>query len=366
MRLFVPLLSLFVACTPAPAPPQGPAPRPAAPSATAAVDPAPAPASTSVAPSARPPAQLPVLDSVTFRRVLEVPIHSVAFAPSGRVAALGAEVWLGEPGALKQLPAPGPTLTDVHVYFGRDDQPRLMGSDGEQSVYYRWRGGRWQRAASEIGRLGGGKAAPLFGVLGNDDPEVVCKVGDACIIKRRSGWQTIDPPEGRPSVTLQRGTAWALYPASLLRLDKGGFRAFGAALPFSHATGTSATSDSDVWVVEGDAVHRFDGNSWTRTVAPVAGLAGVWAAGPSDVWVVGCGGRRAFRRTGVGAGEGAGGCPQPGRGPERRRRVARRQSGVVARRARAGPTKMICGCERARGSARGHPPALPAARRSLL
>jgi hypothetical protein len=236
---------------------------------------------------------LPVLHSVTFQRVLDAPIHSLAFAPSGRVAALGSDVWLGDPGALKKLPPPGPALAGVRVYFGRDNQPRLMGADGSAPVYRRWRGGRWESGASEIGRLGTGNTAPLFGVLGNDDPEVVCKVGDACIIKRRTGWQTITPPEGQPSVSLD-AAAWALYPAALSRLEPDGFRAFGGTLPFSHATGTSATSDSDVWVVEPDAVHRFDGKSWTRSPAPIADLAGVWAAGPKDVWVVGGGGAAHF------------------------------------------------------------------------
>ena len=80
--------------------------------------------------------------------MIDAPIHSVAFAPSGRVAALGADVWLGEPSSLKKLPAPGPDLANVRVYFGRDDQPRLMGFEGQESVYYRWRGGRWPGASS--------------------------------------------------------------------------------------------------------------------------------------------------------------------------------------------------------------------------
>lgn len=252
--------------------------------ASAAPEPAPAPV------AAPKPAALPVYDGVSFRQVLDVPIHYVAFAPSGKVAAVGEDVWVGDGASLKKLPAPGPALADVRVYFGRDDQPRLMGAEGGAPVYRRFRGGRWQSGATEIGRLGSGKSAPLFGVLGNDDPEVVCKVGDGCIVKRRSGWQTITPPEGRPSVSLEHGTTWALAPATLLRLESEGFRAFGGTLPFSHATAISATSERDVWVAEPDALYRFDGKSWARLDAPVDGIAGVWAAAEKDVWVVGQGG----------------------------------------------------------------------------
>lgn len=230
---------------------------------------------------------------LAFERELEAAVHSLALGKVGRVAALGAEAWLDAGKGFEKLPAPPSSSEHVRIFFGRDNQPRLMGFAGDAPVYLRWRGGAWQHAASEIGRLGGGAAEPLYGVLGHADPEVVCKRGDACIIKRLTGWKTIAPLPGTPRVTLASDTAWAFEGARVWRLEDDAFRRVGGETPpFASADALWATGASDVWVAERAAgsVHHFDGERWTRHAAPVAGPRGLWGSGSADVWLAGDGG----------------------------------------------------------------------------
>lgn len=273
--------------------PSAPAPQPSAtgstptaavPSASAAIDP--------VAPG------VPEVDLLAFERILDVPVHSLALGKGNRFAALGSDAWLDDGKGKKKLPSPASQTEGIQIYFGRDDQPRLMGYQGSDSVYLRWRGGAWQRGAMEIGKLGSGTKAPLFGVLGYDDPEVVCKVGEQCIFKRLTGWTTVDAPKGKPSVVLASKQAWAFEGATILVLekDKEGFRAIAPKTTFTKATGLWASSATDIWVSEADSntVHHFDGKEWKRDASPVTGPRGLWATGANDIWLAGDGGAAHF------------------------------------------------------------------------
>jgi hypothetical protein len=232
------------------------------------------------------------VELLSFERVLDVPIHSLALGKGTRFAALGADAWLDDGKGKKKLPPPVADAKGVEIYFGRDDQPRLMGFLGQDSVYMRWRGGAWQRGASEIGKLGAGTRAPLFGVLGYDDPEVVCKVGEQCIIKSVTGWQTIPAPAGHPRVVLSGKRAFAFEGATLLRLEKDGFRSIGEGLPFTKPSSVWAVSESEIWVSEQStgALFHLTGGAWKREASPVAGPRGLWGTSASDVWLAGDGG----------------------------------------------------------------------------
>jgi len=238
--------------------------------------------------------ELPPLADAKVVRVLDVPIHSVAFGAPPRVAAVGEAVWLDTGTGMKRLPDAGASLGQVAVFFGRDEQPRLMGFEGDDArpVYRRWRNGTWERAASEIGRLGSTRAGALYGTLGDEDPEVVCKQGEVCIIKRRTGWQTVDSLPGLPRVSLHQGDVWAVEGARLWHLGKAGFEAVASELPFSAATFAWPAAAADVWVVEPSTsmLHRFDGASWSKTPSPVSGPRAAWASSSRDVWLVGDGG----------------------------------------------------------------------------
>jgi hypothetical protein len=283
---------LFVACghaEPVAKEPSSPATPVAPPAAATTATTAP------VATNETPAPAVPSVELLAFERVLDAPVHSLALGGKGmRFAALGADAWLDK----KKLPAPASQTEGIQIYFGRDDQPRLMGFQGTDSVYLRWRGGGWQRGAAEIGKLGAGTRAPLFGVLGYDDPEVVCKVGEQCIIKRLTGWTTVDAPKGRPEVVLASKRAWAFEGASILQLDKDkeGFRPLAEKTTFTRASGLWAASATDIWVSEAsaDALHRFDGKEWKREASPVAGPHALWATGPNDIWLAGDGGAAHF------------------------------------------------------------------------
>jgi hypothetical protein len=197
-----------------------------------------------------------------------------------------------------QLRSSGNEQFDIGIYLGRDNKPRIMGSRWEVAqgrgqanpVYLRYKGNRWQPDPKEIGRLGKKPFTGLFGVLGNADPEVVCKVGDACIIKRRSGWTTL------PRVR-ELGRVW-LCASHVFSLDSKGMRRLDQAVWTNVSwefdgrgkeTGFWATSAQNYWVsVAGDnALYRFDGAKWDRFESPVEKPKAIWASAASDVWVVG-------------------------------------------------------------------------------
>lgn len=292
------LLCVAGACAPAKPDPALPAARPVADEAPSVV------ATTAATPSALPetpisPPTAPEESLLTFERVLEAPVHFVGYGKSGRAAAIGDDVWLDEGGGFNKLPAPGMETGSVQIFFGRDNKPRLMGYAGSgataEGVYRRWRGRSWQRGLDEIGKLGGGKT-PFFGVLGYADPEVVCRVGDICLIKRLTGWKTAQPPPDLPQVVLAHGQAWALSSAALWRLHNDvKWEAFGGKAPFSAARAMWATSDRDVWVADANgSLHHFDGASWTAAPAIVRAPSGLWAADANNVWLVGSDGAARF------------------------------------------------------------------------
>ncbi len=183
---------------------------------------------------------------------------------------------------------------EVRIFFGRDDQPRIMGGrlEGARAapVYLRRRPpAGWVAERNETGRLLGPPPAPLFGVLGHDDPEVVCKLGDQCIVKRLTGWSTVPAPERRLRMELSGKLAIAFGDQVLLRLERSGFVPLGGPAPFGSAGGAFVDPDGKAWVSEPKAstLHRYDGTSWTKLASPVHAPRGLWGAGSSDLWVAG-------------------------------------------------------------------------------
>jgi hypothetical protein len=233
---------------------------------------------------------------LAFRRVLETPVHSLALGEKSHVAALGVDAFIDRGKGFEKLPKPPKPTANVQIYFGRDNLPRLMGYErtpsGEASVYYRFRGGSWERGASEIGRLAGAPAAALYGVLGHADPEVVCKRGDQCIIKRRSGWTMLPPLPQLPRVVLCEGQAWAFEDERLWALASDGWRELGGAPAFSQISAVWGTTSADVLVADGSrqALHRLAGGRWTEQRSPIDGPRALWAAGSTEIWLAGDGG----------------------------------------------------------------------------
>lgn len=306
-----PVAFLLAACAPpAPAAPADPGPPPAIPAPSPVALVAPVASASASAPAEPPPAVVvpaevhlapPVVDKGAFTHEITVPIVSIAMGEP-RVAALGAEPWILEKGSWTKLPYPDhirATLregAEGRIFFGRDDRPRVMGVRQHKGhaaqLYLRQRDGVWADASGEIGKLRDLPAQALFGVLGHADPEVVCKIDDDCIIKRRTGWKMLRAGSIRTRIDLQGGVAWAIYPDSVARLeDDKRWVTVGAPAPFRDPGGLWARGD-EVWVsepVSGRLFHLREG-AWASEPAPFASPRGLWGPARDDIWLAGAGG----------------------------------------------------------------------------
>ena len=254
-------------------------------------------------------AALAELDLLSFRKELDVSVRSIALGKR-RKAILADEPWLSDKGKWHKIPLPAqyqpPPDSEraLEIYFGRDDRPRLIGyyrerpSDGRardagtMPVYLRYKAAGWHAEWSEIGRLGARRPGALYGVLGHDDPELVCKQDEACIIKRHSGWATIQAPPGVAIVRLCGQHAWAAFPGALARVEANRLNWVSQQAPWRNASGLWGNPDGTAWVSEEDTnrIHRFDGQSWQQLRSPVAAPRHLWAPDVHNVWLVGEGG----------------------------------------------------------------------------
>src|SRR4051812_37945704 len=163
-----------------------------APPAPPAARAAPSAATPAALPPSRCPADLPpaALSTTVFTRIHSKPVLSAAVGTPPRAA-----VWSGQSVTMfdgpqaRELPAPTlPPRSTVELFFGRDNEPRLMGfapsgAGGDVPVYLRFRQGAFRSEPSELGPLGAPHGA-LYGVLGFADPEVVCRPRELCLVKR--------------------------------------------------------------------------------------------------------------------------------------------------------------------------------------
>ncbi len=301
-------VALLAACasqpaleTPRGAEPAPPTPSTALPGEASATTARPLPSPPSAASSGateRPPPPPPVAKPVhvlDFTRVLAGPVKSLAVGIEGRAAALKDEPWLFDGKTWQELPIPAAlrppegASDEVQIWFGRDNRPRLMGTRASATstgfVYLRYKHG-WVEAHREIGSLANKPHRALFGILGHDDPEVVCKQDDICIIKRLTGWTIIPSGPGTPTVVIAQKSAWALHDDHIAEVGDKSWRRLPA-LPFGAPRGLWADVSKHLYVSAGDALHHFNGETWKRHDAPVKTPRAVWGRSPTDVWVVG-------------------------------------------------------------------------------
>ena len=308
MRRWLIALALCAACgAPAPSHPSAvtPAATPEAPASAVGSGPSdhlagaaagPSTATTAPAASAPPPAPAPV-ELLQWTRSLDKPATSLAIGKR-RIAVYGNNtVWMRDAGAWRELPLPeklrpsGAQIDRLTIYFGRDDRPRLMGYRDEggklSQRYYRWKG-NWRGKPGEIGRLDADPPAALYGILGHDDPEVVCKSGDTCIIKRLTGWTMVPVLSTIALVEIAAESAFAINGQQLLRIDKKdkAFKVVSDKTPWKAPTALWPLADGSVWVADGRALHHFSGSAWRSDPAPLE-VRTIWAAKQGDVWAGG-------------------------------------------------------------------------------
>lgn len=230
--------------------------------------------------------------------MLDVPIRSIALGRAPYVAILSAQPWMHDGTGWRELALPSAmTLAegdDAAIFFGRDDKPRIMGAQRRDAawgpVYYRWRHDGWERDRREIGRLASAPLLGLYGVLGDADPEVVCKDGDVCIIKRRTGWKTIPAPKGRHRVWVMGGLAYMLLDDGMTRLDGDRW----APVPWfldghGKESGFWVDPQGGMWVsvAEQNAIYRSSAGRFERMPSPVRAPSALWGTSAGDVWVAG-------------------------------------------------------------------------------
>ena len=299
------------ACATQPSPAKLPAPlAPRSASVAAAELPPPIASAPAIVVSAEPASEaseVPTVALRSWRREREEPLESIAVGKN-HVAALTAgsgsrAVWLREGAHWRELPIPSRMLAagadrdSLRLWFGRDDRPRIMGTrhhaDGSASmVYLRWKGD-WRDKPGEIGRLDKPPEAALFGILGDDDPEVVCKLGDVCIIKRITGWTTIGAPSERLRVELAGKSAVGVGETSAWQLGPDAWAPLAATVPWqSPPAGIWANASGGVWVAEParDRLHHWDGKTWSAHASPCTSPQALWGSAPTDVYLAAAGG----------------------------------------------------------------------------
>jgi hypothetical protein len=232
-----------------------------------------------------------------FERVLDTPCRAIALDREPYWAALGDDVVTvsDKRGVHREsLPEALRTPTDqLGVFFGRDYRVRIAGtartSKGDEVRYYRSLPGGIRTAFDELGPLGKPGAPGLVALLGTADPEIVCRPGQSCLIKRLSGWAKASAPSGLERVGLSLGAGWSLVGNQLFRLERD-WTPLGAPGSWQRADDAALRGDH-ACVVERSAsrMHHWDGERWHVSKSPVSGPRSVWAS-ETALWIAGEGG----------------------------------------------------------------------------
>jgi hypothetical protein len=242
----------------------------------------------------------PALALPVLERVLDTPCRALALDREPYVAALGPDaVTVMDKRGTHQEALPdalrGAGMA-LGVFFGRDYRVRVAGTahtpKGDEVRYYRSLPGGLKPALDELGPLGKRGGPGLVALLGTADPEIVCRPGESCLIKRISGWAKASAPAGLSRVGLSLGQGWGIAGTTLFRLGTS-WEAFAA--------GSWQTADdafirgAEACVVEHDAsrLHHFDGTAWHASPAPISGPRSVWAS-EDALWLGGDGGAATF------------------------------------------------------------------------
>ena len=132
-------------------------------------------------------------------------------------------------------------------------------------------------------------------VLGNEDPEIICRPRDVCVVKRVTGWSTFAAPPDVRLAAIFRGKAYLLAGRSLLSVegDKS-VQVLSDQGPWREARGLVVV-DGVFWVLDASAtLYRFDGQSFRSFVSPVGPPRALWGTSEAELWAGGPGGLARF------------------------------------------------------------------------
>ncbi len=249
-------------------------------------------------------------------RVLDAGVVALSVERAPHVAALSSDkafIHTGKGWQEVALPA-HPHLSGTEgvreLFYGRDYRPRLVvnvdAATGPDRSYFRWLPAGFRAAPHELGPLAR-KARPigagpcpsctdnrLVAVLGNEDPEIICRPRDVCVVKRVTGWSTFAAPEDVRYAAIFRGKAFLLAGRSLLAVeDDKRVQVLSDQGPWSEARGL-AVVDGALWVLDASSsLYRFERGAFRSFVSPVGPPRALWGTTEAALWV---GGERGLGR----------------------------------------------------------------------
>jgi hypothetical protein len=243
-------------------------------------------------------------------RVLDVGVVALSVERPPHVAALASDkafIHTGKGWQEVALPA-HPHLSGAggvrELFYGRDYRPRLVVNvdteAGPDRSYFRWLPAGFKAAPDELGPLArksrplGAGPCPsctdnrLVAVLGNEDPEIICRPRDVCVVKRVTGWSTFPAPEDVRYAAISRGKAFLLAGRSLLSVeDDKRVQVLSDQGPWNEARGLVAVGGT-LWVLDASAtLYRFDGRAFRSFVSPVGPPRTLWGASEAELWAGG-------------------------------------------------------------------------------
>lgn len=237
----------------------------------------------------------------SFERVSEKPCRALALDQEPYWAALGDDVaTVGDKRGTHEVKLPealrGPGQT-LGIFFGRDYRIRIAGTaatpKGDEVRYYRSLPGGLKVALDELGPLGKSGPPALLALLGTADPEIVCRAGASCLIKRISGWSKASAPSGLERVGLSLGTGWAIAGRNFYTLGKD-WVPLPVTGPWKRADDAFVRGEQACVVERGASqLHHYDGRAWRSSASPVTGPRSVWGA-EDALWIAGDGGAATF------------------------------------------------------------------------
>jgi hypothetical protein len=274
---------------------------PSAPLASSAPSALPVPVPVPALPVPIAAAPAPGIDALKLEvvQVLSVAVTSIALGEGLRIAVLADPPQIGDARGLHGVPLPAALrakpgeIDESRIFFGRDNEPRIMGSrrssSGESAIYWRHLANGWRDGREEIGQLGGTTHGGLWGVLGGTDPELVCRAGASCIIKRTTGWTTVPAGPAPRIVALQDGVLWGLDETGIAGIDAHGW-SLAIAAPAKSAPRSFWATRGEAWLSTERELFHFQGGAWATLPPPLSEVTAWWGTRADSVWCVGKGG----------------------------------------------------------------------------